>query len=221
MINRKQKQHLPPSSEAGFTLIEALLAIIVVTIMMIAISPAIILSVATRVQAKRVELGTAAAQTYIDGVRSGAIDDPEVSPTTLDNVDAPTGGSLSCQDPLSQGRKSFYCTSPPGLYCIDNDDDGCTSDSFKDMIIQPSAYNPTSTEVDKGYQLGIRVYRADAFKDASPLLKKSDNNTKAEASTFSGGAGDRKAPLVEMTTEIATSKTKYGDLCERQGGCGN
>lgn len=225
MINRKQKQYFAHSSQAGFTLIEALLAIIVVTIMMIAIAPAIVLSVATRVQAKRLELGTAAAQSYVDGVRSGTILPPALTRTELKNIDPPTGGSLSCQDP--DGSKSFYCTTPPSdLYCIDNDETpGCNDNSFKDMIIQASGYHPTApatatpTDADKGYQLGIRVYRADAFKDSTDL-KKSDDTTKNEASTFTAGAGDRKAPLVEMTTEISTPKTKYGDLCERQRGCG-
>ena len=227
MINRKQKPYSAQSSQAGFTLVEALLAIIVVTIMMIAIAPAIVLSVATRVQAKRLELGTAAAQSYVEGVRSGTILPPALTPTELKDIDPPTGGSLSCVDPGGLGSKSFYCTTPPSdLYCIDNDDTpGCNDNSFKDMIIQASGYHPTApaiatpTDADKGYQLGIRVYRADAFKDSTDL-KKSDDTTKNEASTFTAGAGDRKAPLVEMTTEISTPKTKYGDLCERQGGCG-
>lgn len=219
MINRKQKQYSANSSQAGFTLIEALLAIIVVTIMMIAIAPAIVLSVATRVQAKRLELGTAAAQSYVDGVRSGTIPAPTLAPTELKNIAPPPGGSLNCQDP--DGSKSFYCTDPPRLYCIDNDDTaGCNDNSFKDMIIQASGYHPTApaiatpTDADKGYQLGIRVYRADAFRDSTDL-KKSDDTTKNEASTFTAGAGDRKAPLVEMTTEIVTKKTKYTDLQQR------
>ena len=215
MINRKQKQYSAQSSQAGFTLIEALLAIIVVTIMMIAIAPAIVLSVATRVQAKRLELGTAAAQSYVEGVRSGTIPAPTLTGIELKNIAPPPGGSLNCQDP--DGSKSFYCTDPPGLYCIDNDDTaGCNDNSFKDMIIQASGYHPTATatEADKGYQLGIRVYRADAFKDSTDL-KKSDDTTKNEASTFTAGAGDRKAPLVEMTTEIVTKKTKYTDLQQR------
>jgi type II secretory pathway pseudopilin PulG len=221
MINRKQKQYSAQSSQAGFTLIEALLAIIVVTIMMIAIAPAIVLSVATRVQAKRLELGTAAAQSYVEGVRSGTILAPTLTDIELKNIDPPPGGSLSCQDPDGLGSKSFYCTDPPGLYCIDNDDTaGCNDNSFKDMIIQASGYHPTApaiatpTDADKGYQLGIRVYRADAFRDSTDL-KKSDDTTKNEASTFTAGAGDRKAPLVEMTTEIVTKKTKYTDLQQR------
>jgi len=52
MITPKQ------ASQFGFTIVESLMAIVVVAILMTAISPVIILSVATRVQARRVELAT-------------------------------------------------------------------------------------------------------------------------------------------------------------------
>ena len=73
-----KKQHLFPSSNSGFTIIESLVAIIVVGILMTAIAPTIVLSVATRVQARRVEVATDAAQSYIDGVRSGTIEPPKL-----------------------------------------------------------------------------------------------------------------------------------------------
>jgi len=48
----------PKQAQFGFTIVESLMAIVVVAILMTAISPVIILSVATRVQARRVELAT-------------------------------------------------------------------------------------------------------------------------------------------------------------------
>ncbi len=62
--------------------------------------------------------------------------------------------------------------------------------------------------------MGVRVYRADAFKD-SQALKKSVAPDKREAKTVTSGLGDRKAPLVETTTEIVTNETTYSDLCAR------
>ena len=49
------------------------MAVVVVSILLTAILPMIILSTATRVQARRVDLATQAARGYIDGVRSGVI----------------------------------------------------------------------------------------------------------------------------------------------------
>lgn len=201
--------------QAGFTIIESLVAIIVVAILMSAIAPAIVFSVATRVQARRVELATQAARSYLDGIRTGAIAPPEAKAqltTTnyfLNSVSAPTSGSLNCP------TGNAYCTTPAEVYCVDLDGGGCTTDSFKDFVIQGFRGYLTATTDDPadGYRLGLRVYRADGFKDSGSLLK---NSTQ---SPVTAGMGKRKAPLVEMTTQISTSGTSYRDLCTRLGGC--
>jgi len=76
MMTHQTKQPSTPSTQSGFTIIESLLAILIVTALLIAIAPVITLSVATRLQARRVEQATQAARTYIDGVRSGKIIPP-------------------------------------------------------------------------------------------------------------------------------------------------
>lgn len=222
----------------GFTIIECLMAILVVSILMTAIAPVITLSVGNRVQARRVELATQAARTYINGVASGAIEPPNHT-VELNEVDnnqnfvsqrasfakqaAPLAtGSLSC---LANTAGNLYCsnTSTSSLYCIDLDGDGCSSKSVKDVLVQafrsitPTTTNTdSSTNTDRGYLLGIRVYRADGFSDNTPLLK-SDSETNRTQATFTGGLGNRKAPLVEMTTEIATNKATMRDFCDRLG----
>ena len=84
------------------------------------------------------------------------------------------------------------------------------------MIVQAfRSVNSTSTDATRGYLLGVRVYRANGFSDSSPLTK-----GKKQA-TFTGGLGDRKAPLVELTTEIVSGTTTLQNLCDRLGGCTN
>jgi prepilin-type N-terminal cleavage/methylation domain-containing protein len=59
----KQKQHkIYPSRDGGYTIIESLVAMIVVSVLMIAIAPVMAFSVATRVQARRTELGHAGGE---------------------------------------------------------------------------------------------------------------------------------------------------------------
>jgi prepilin-type N-terminal cleavage/methylation domain-containing protein len=218
----KTLDHSPSQShrsQSGFTIIESLVAIIVVAILLSAISPAIVFSVATRVQARRVELATQAARTYLDGVRTGAIAAPEAQiklATTeyfLGAVPAPASGSLNCP------TGNTYCASPASVYCIDADGGGCTINSSKDFVIQGFRSYLTSTADDPktGYRLGMRVYRADAFRDSDALLK--NDPTKVTQSTVTGGLGKRKAPLVEMTTEIGNATNSYRELCSRLGGC--
>lgn len=234
MITSKSQQYFTPSNQSGFTIVESLMAIVVVGILMTAIAPVIVLSVATRVQARRVEIASQAVQTYIDGVKSGAITTPnhtvsldEIDETkprsqqftsqreTFSGVATPTSaGSLNCST-------NAYCsnTSTSSLYCNDLDGGGCSSGSNKDLLVQAfRSATPTSTNADKGYILGLRVYRANAFSDTTSLVKSEPSIKRTEA-TFTGGMGNRKAPLMEMTTEVRTDKTTFRDLCDRFGGC--
>lgn len=210
-------------SEGGFTIIESLVAILVVSILLVAIAPVLSLSVATRVQSRRVELATQAARSYIDAVKTKKIDAPEApaSNTALIDFAAPTpSGSFNC-------TANSYCTTtatsatPTNLYCIDFDgDNACRDSSVTDMIVQ--AFRPNNNSSSTGYALGVRVYRADAFKETTTLSRNnaSGDNKKVTQATFTGGVGQRKVPLVEMTTDINDTVPKYSDLCARYaGGC--
>lgn len=206
-MNTPKHKHPRPSSQSGYTILESLMAIVVVTVLMVAVAPLLAFSFATRVQAKRVELGSKAANTYIDAVRSGA-----VTPTLTTQTDPPTSaGSLTCD-------AGQVCTSPVGhLYCVDNDSDGkCTlpndptpGKGLMDMIVQGVAINKfKDAKLEDGYQLIVRVYRSDAFKDSSPLQKGKLQSTK--------GLGNPKVPLSEITTQIIIGgQTSFQDIENR------
>ena len=227
MITRKQNLLCSPCPcQSGFTIVESLMAIVVVGILMTVIAPVITLSVASRVQSRRVELASQAVKTYIDGIRTGAIAAPnhtvllnEIDSTTKQfspqrnsfaNIDAPRIG-LTC---TASQAVNLYCqnTSTSSLYCIDLDSEGCSNTSSKDIVIQAFRTNNA-----QNYILGLRVYRSDAFSDNTAL--KTYKQTGIKQATFTGGLGDRKAPLVEMTTEISTEQTRFRDFCDRLGGC--
>lgn len=86
----KYKQQIHPSGDSGFTIIESLVAMLLVTILLTAITPVIVISTATRVQSRRAELATQAAKTFIDGIRTGVITPPSATITlTVPTSDAP------------------------------------------------------------------------------------------------------------------------------------
>lgn len=243
MLIRPPKQPSPPSTQSGFTIIECLLAIIIVSILLAAIAPVIVLSVATRVQARRVEQGAQAARTYIDGVRAGTIEQPntivvlkEVTGTGEFNpkrgafagVDPPNSTlPAACSTPKKTDPKNFYCSLPAkpsatgkSLYCIDVDGSGCTGP--RDLVVQSyRSVQDLTDDGSKGYLLGVRVYRADAF-DGGSALQTTQDYTKAgtptKVATYAGGKGNQKAPLAEMTTEIRGKKMDYRSLCDRLPG---
>ncbi len=191
MTKRQQQQNLSESRDGGYTIIESLVAMIVVSVLMIAIAPVMAFSVATRVQARRVELATQAAKAYIDALRTGAI----ASPDQIDTV-APAVPPAP--------------TSPNALYCFKSEQtsDACGI-SKKDFYVQgirSSGNKPTDT----GYSLKVRVYRADA-----PF----GSLTTGQQSVATSGIGNPKAPLVEMQTEIPPTTNGGGSarqsLCSR------
>ncbi|HEY9830789.1 MAG TPA: hormogonium polysaccharide secretion pseudopilin HpsB [Stenomitos sp.] len=247
MMIPKQKLPSLPSTESGFTLIECLVAIIIVSILMVAVAPAVVISTATRVQARRVELATQAAQFYMDGLRAGRIPPPPygkvMKPDLTQNPSqinllttfpAPKGGALTPPTPATAGvtptvENVYYkdANGYPYLYCVDLDREaGCTKG---DYVVQgfrsflPSSSDATQPDQsDKGqlgYMLGIRVYRADSMSINGDLKTTVDSTTRRsrKIATFTGGAGDRTMPLVETTTQIRTEQTTYESLKQRLG----
>jgi prepilin-type N-terminal cleavage/methylation domain-containing protein len=216
MTKRQQQQNLSDSRDGGYTIIESLVAMIVVSVLMIAIAPVMAFSVATRVQARRVELATQAARTYIDALRTGAIkpDDPnlqgfpiKVTTPVVADATAPTG----------------YTT----LYCVDMDGSGdCNPSSTKDFYVQGAWLNDKATTASdvtsKGYELLVRVYRADSFASGAPGLKPNPKSA-TKQSVVGSGLGDRTMPVVEMTTQIPPTtqgaSSAYRSLCDRTKGC--
>jgi prepilin-type N-terminal cleavage/methylation domain-containing protein len=208
MILRKQKQPSLQSSQAGFTIIESLLAIIIVTVLMVAIGPVIAMSVAARVQARRVERASEAARTYVDGIRTGAIpatsieEGPAVTPrqgtTPFLNADRllPTSANFPTR---------VDWTTDSGYYCVDLDQNpGCSKSSPNDLVIQGFR---TKGDPDLGYRLGVRVYRADAFRGGTFKPK--------EQAALKGNLGDRLAPLATLITDIPPKEKTLGTWCNR------
>jgi type II secretory pathway pseudopilin PulG len=210
MTEQNQHQNLSQSREGGYTIIESLVAMVVVSVLMIAIAPVMAFSVATRVQARRVELATQAARTYIDGLRSQSIkfDDPDIP-------GFPARSTAKTQEELANAP------APVGkddLYCVDMDEKpGCAPESSKDFYVQGVWLNPDTSitnddPTSKGYQLLVRVYRADSF-DGVPLKAPGGGR---KQSVVGSGLGDRTMPVVEMSTEIpATGSPSYKSICNR------
>ena len=196
---QKSKQ----SRDGGYTIIESLVAMIVVSVLMIAIAPVMAFSVATRVQARRVELVTQAARTYIDALKTGAI--------KFDDAGFPIPAGVKLEDaPVPTVNKT---------YCVDMDGGGCTTTSgTKDFYVQGAWLNPDTSisggdPTSKGYQLLVRVYRADSFAPGITLKAPKDET---KQSVVGSGLGDRTMPVVEMSTEIpASGNPSYKSIYDR------
>jgi prepilin-type N-terminal cleavage/methylation domain-containing protein len=207
MTKRQQQQNLSQSRDGGYTIIESLVAMIVVSVLMIAIAPVMAFSVATRVQARRVELASQAATAYINALRVGAIQ-------FSTNPQPPTS-RFPAPDPSVAPNAPPAPTDPNALYCVDLDETGdCTNNSNKDFLIQGLWRNPVNPAdpTTTGYELTVRVYRSDVFSSSSP-----NQITIQQQSVANSGLGNPKAPLVVMKTQIPP--TTQGTVSPRQALC--
>ena len=202
--------------DSGYTIIESLVAMIVVSVLMIAIAPVMAFSVATRVQARRTELAAMAGRAYIDSLRSGSIN-PKSTIKGFPAIATNSGDFANEPPPASKDK----------LYCVDMDGKGCDPSSNKDFYVQGAWLNDPSITTDdlaqkNGYKLLVRVYRADSFDGTITL--KGDLKNKPKQSIVGSGLGDRTKPVVEMVAEIpATGETpdkleQYKSLCVRLKG---
>ena len=224
MIYRKLHKLICQSTQAGYTLLESMVAMVLVGILATSILPIFGFSIASRVQARRAELAGMAARTYIDGVRSDVIDDPDFYTTNPNSVSEVDVGELQCDD------SNKYCAQPTltnqgAFFCINNDDQpGCQSSSVLDMVLHVGSFNPLpefyqdsegkllssgEANYDIGYNLDVRVYRADAFSESGELLR---SNAEDQKTARVSGLAKKKAPLLEISTEITTGETNYFEL---------
>ncbi|MEH2161732.1 MAG: hormogonium polysaccharide secretion pseudopilin HpsB [Nostoc sp.] len=227
MIKHKQQQVSHPSGEAGFTIIESLVAIIVVAILLAAIAPTIVIATATRVQSKRVELATQAARTFIDGVKTGAVTTPATTITLLQSTDATR--SLADNLLTTTNMPVPTASTSTSLYCVTKDANNnltitapttpiCPSTLFYIQAVKiiGAGSTPINTATGlpiDGYGLGIRVYRSDI--NFTKPVNASDSSSNKKQNPFTGSLGNTQSPLVEMTTVIASKNTSFNALCQR------
>lgn len=196
-------------SQEGYTILEGLMAVIVVSVMLLAIGPVIAFSVGTRVQAKRVELATQAGKSYIDWVKAAS--DPNAIKERAPKqtaITAPATGDLTSDCTSKDG----YCTTTDKkLYCVNLDETaGCQTNSPVDMVVQPIITSPDATKPEKGYGMQVRVYRANSFAPGVTL----QSPTKSDSLT-TNALGNRGLPLVMMKTEVLPSGATFENLQER------
>ena len=216
------------STQAGFSLLESLMAVVVVSILLAAIVPSILLTTAARAQARRVDLATQAARGYVDGVRAGVID----------VIRTPSGLSGFPFKSSVTNRSQYFTDVPaptnstvvalfkiPGVK-IDTNSNGFSFDDPQDLVIQPMRSGPDdadgSTVSKQGFYMGVRVYRADVFQGSSgsesiktgiTLQKGGDDATCPSGNrVFTSTNGSQSCPLVIMKLDVYPKESTFTDI---------
>jgi type II secretory pathway pseudopilin PulG len=189
--------------EAGLTLMECLVAIVMVAIVMGAIAPALVISVATRVQSQRAEQALELAQSEIDRVRlsierdGAAATGLPASTTTVGETDVAdaAGPTSTFNDPADWDE----------VRAEDIDGDG----DFDFAIQTYRTEGETVGGNPVAFAMGVRVYDYDTVANFG-----SGNLLTDRASLgVTGGEGERtRLPLAALYTTIAVSE-EGSSLC--------
>ena len=203
-------QRLAPANDQGLTLIECLVAIIMVALVASAITPALVLSVATRVQSQKAEQAMAIGQSEIDRVRT-LVERGELAAVATQVPQAPntvTETTVQSQVGAAGGISNIKTTptSPTETRAVDANNDNTPDFAvqiYRTRGITNAAGNPVA------FALGVRVYDYDAVTTGTGNLE-----TEPLSLRITGGAGQRgNRPIAVFYTTVAQAE-QGNSLCD-------
>ena len=223
--------------EAGLTLIECIVAIVMLAVAGVAVTPPLFLATASRVQTNRAEQAIQLAQGEIDKVRVQV----ELSRPTLDGLpkpgsddiqETPEPGAISDQmsSTFSTGAGSCDDTvkddfeSPPASTLLPVDVNGdCQSDFLVQSFRSPNATGAIYRDTESGdriplaFKMGVRVWVD--IPEVRNNLGSLDKEPASLALTVGSGEQGIK-PLAVLYTQIARSdaRSSYSNYCRMLGG---
>jgi prepilin-type N-terminal cleavage/methylation domain-containing protein len=200
------------SSEQGLTLVECLVAIIIIAIVSAAIAPPILLAAATRLQNQRVEQATQLARGEVDRIRllveRGKYLTADLPPSSAQNpirgTVAPNG--INGTAPNSINGNASARTSTQG-FLIDLNPNR-PGDKFVVQTFRAQA-QPVNSTIDTpvAFMMGVRVYSSRSFSNsAHPTL------TEPPRLGFTSGESLQR-PLAVLYTPIVRSD-QGSSLCK-------
>jgi prepilin-type N-terminal cleavage/methylation domain-containing protein len=180
------------AQQQGFTLIECLVAIIMVALVTSAIAPALVISVATRVHSQKAEQALALAQSEIERTRvlveRGDYAVADLPPLAAGTADADV---IIAPAPTALGAGAASATRATPIY-LDGDDD-------PDFFVQ--RYRATgqvdATGIPIAFAMGVRVYDRAATGTLS--------TDPASLAITGSNSGRSTRPMAALYTTIAAS----------------
>lgn len=211
-----QRQH---SSQEGLSLIECLVAIIIIALTVVAITPPIMLATATRVQSRRAEQANQIAQGELDRVRSiverggptyaaGLL--PASAGTSINNVAAAasalSSGPLLTPATCTGSRYPDTLATLTQLVRVDVNGD-CQID-YAMQVFRNDGITPAGETAPYSFTMGVRVYAVYPGEATLPPLQ----TTRASLilgtgprDTISPGAGQQRRPLAVLYSTLTRS----------------
>lgn len=222
------------SQESGFSLLESLVAVAVVSILIVAIAPMVALSTSARVNARRIDQATQAARSYVDAVRGGVVDTTSFPASliknipnaqnqyTFESVSPPTNStSLSASSNCQAVTNAVLGSTTVLGTCVDTNGNGFSVDDPQDLFVQPMRSGSTDATILKkqGFWLAVRVYRADALSGSTALRDGTESTCNTGRTAFSNTASIT-CPIVTVRSQILPT-TNANNLDDIKTGIGS
>ena len=220
LLTNRSKSKL---QESGFSLLESLIAVAVVSILIVSIAPMVALSTSARINARRIDQATQAARSYIDAVRGGVIDTAAFpvglirntanaqGQYTFEAVVAPTNvPTLAVASTCSQVNTAVLGSSTVLGTCVDTNANGFSINDPQDLFIQPMRSGPSNASdlKSQGYWLAVRVYRSDALTSTTALRTGTATATDPNNSCKSGSNATAFSSTSSITCPIVTIRSQ-------------
>ncbi|MFZ4638916.1 MAG: prepilin-type N-terminal cleavage/methylation domain-containing protein [Nodosilinea sp.] len=211
----------------GLTLIECLVAIVMVALVASAIAPALVIAAATRVQSQKAEQALQLAQSEIDRVRL-LTERGQATDVLKDYLDKfpPRSASLADKDVKTMAAPGYgsvvdnRTTLTPdktlgiklnSTTTVSNGAQVCKQDcDFAVQIYRTKGYPDDAAKVPAAFAMGVRVYSYEAVASGSGAALSTDPLSLGTT----GGEGQRaKKPLAVLYTTIAIGENSTS-LCD-------
>jgi type II secretory pathway pseudopilin PulG len=202
------------------------MAVVVVSVLMTAILPMVVLSTSARVQARRTELASQAARGFVDGVRSGVINLTSI--TDSSGVTLPFPFISSADRSTSQYFTNVLAPSNTNLASltlikgikIDGNGNGFSVNDPQDFVVQPMRSDGADVTT-QGFYMQLRVYRADAFQNnnlsaiKSGLTLQTETSCPSSRQAFSNSGGSLVCPVVVVKLDVYPSTSTLDQIKSR------
>ncbi len=201
------------STEQGFTLLEPLVAILILAAVMAAFTPPLVLAVATRVKNFRVEQAIKVAQSEVDRNRrlidreTKATDlNPKLPPAVSANATAPGAvGAPTSATPSCTTIGNIEVPTTPLSWCpVPNPNGGAPvlgMQVFRTQVFNlDGTAGSSANKFPVAYRLGVRVYPIQALQQNAGNLQ-----TETSGLSLSPAAQSLRAPLAVLYGPVARS----------------
>jgi prepilin-type N-terminal cleavage/methylation domain-containing protein len=238
---RPPKPIRKPDQTSGFTLIESLVAVIIVTITVVSVLPPIFWATATRVQNRRAEQAVQLAQAEIERVRAlverGSYKREDLPPVDGSRSDIREASTTTAPPATASGivrsttancKSNFDAAQPTDVkqyIAVDTDPNNGCKPEFMVQVFRSAGTLPDGSATDAApdaFTIGVRVYAEPAF---GTLNRSGVLETKSARLRGSSGLGQQSTrPMAVLYGTVVRSRTGsalgiYKKLCAQNNDC--